>query len=164
MDKKNVKFFDGCTRDLNKINYNREDIIEEESFLLLPRVNSKKKTKVELKNNMHPKNYDVELKSENIKKTKQYDPYYGNHYGPGRGFGNMDMSNDIRKGQFTRLSNDVFFKNQETMINERSEFLSKNFQDPKNLILPFTRGGETTRKSTISKNDNDCKEKYDFEY
>merc|ERR1711991_573915 len=107
MDKKNVKFFDGCKRDINNINYNREDIIDEESFLLLPRVNSKKKTKVELKNNMHPKNYDVELKSENIKKTKQYDPYYG----PGRGFGNMDMNNDIRKGQFTRLSNDIFFKN-----------------------------------------------------
>ena len=137
MDKKNVKFFDGCSRDANFNNYNKGEIIQEESFLLLPRVNSKKKTKIELKDTMHPQDFNVELKSENIKKTKQYDPYYGNHYGPGRGFGNMDMNNDIRKGEFTRLSNDDYFKRQESIINDRSEFLSKNYQDPKNLILPF---------------------------
>ena len=164
MDKKNVKFFDGCSRDANFNNYNKGEIIQEESFLLLPRVNSKKKTKIELKDTMHPQDFNVELKSENIKKTKQYDPYYGNHYGPGRGFGNMDMNNDIRKGEFTRLSNDDYFKRQESIINDRSEFLSKNYQDPKNLILPFTRGGELTRKETISRKGKICNEKFDFKY
>ena len=42
---------------------------------------------------MHPNDYRVELSSDNIRKTKQYTSYYGDHYGPGKGFGNTNVSN-----------------------------------------------------------------------
>ena len=110
---------------------------------------------------MHPFDYGIELKADNIRKVKQYTSYYGNHYGPGKGFGNFNVSNDIRNGQFTRLSNDDFHLKQESNINDRRHILFKNYQDPKNLILPFPRGGEITRKS-INKNKN--LEKFDDEF
>jgi hypothetical protein len=42
MESKNKKFFDGCSREIERNVHQRRDIIEEESFLLLPRINSKK--------------------------------------------------------------------------------------------------------------------------
>ena len=162
MDPKNKKFFDGCSRQIETSVHHRKDIIDEESFLLLPRLNSNKKTKVELKDKMHPNDYNIELKSKNIKKTKQTNVYYGNHYGPGKGFGNADLNNKIRNGHSTRLSNDSFFKNQESHINERQHIITKDYQNPQNIILPFPRGGENTRKS--SNYNNSKTEKFEFIY
>ena len=165
MDQKNKKYFDGCSRQLESIVHQRQEIIDEESFLLLPRINSKKKTKVELKDKMHPKDFNINLKSENIKKTKHSTGvFYGNHYGPGKGFGNPDLNNQIRNGQSTRLSNEKFFKNQESQINERHDIITKNYQNPKNIILPFPRGGENTRKTRDYKNDKQKTEKFKFIY
>lgn len=165
MEPKNKKFFDGCSREIERNVHQRRDIIEEESFLLLPRINSKKKTKVELKDKMHPNNYEIDLKAENIKKTKHSTGvFYGNHYGPGKGFGNVDINNQIRNGQFTRLTNDTFFKNQESQINERHDIITKDYQKPENIILPFARGGEATRKSTNYSNKKTVKEKFEFIY
>lgn len=51
----------------------------------------------------------------------------------------------------TRLDNTSFRKSRESIIQNRFQYLNKNFQDPNHLILPFARGGETTR----SKDDNE---------
>jgi hypothetical protein len=55
---------------------------------------------------------------------------------------NIDIS---RSSVNTRLENNNFRKTRETMIENRFQFLTKNFQDPNHLILPFARGGEITR-------------------
>ncbi len=166
---KKVKYFDNSTRDSKCMPDNKyKSRVEDESFLLLPRMNSKQKTKMELKNEMHPNNYDVDWNSKNIIKTKQHNSYYGNHYGPGKGFGNAKVSNDIRNGKSTRLSNSKFQEIQESTINNRTDIIFKNYQDPKHLILPFPRGGEITRKSlqsnNMSKEISDYHSEFKFKY
>ena len=63
---------------------------------------------------------------------------------------NMDMnvSCDLR-GNCTRLSNENMNKEKETIENMRFDFLTKNFQDPDKIVLPFPRGGELTREKYI---------------
>lgn len=165
---KKIKFFDSNKRDQETLNHvkctNSNNRVDDESFLLLPRMNSKHKTKVELKDKMHPTDYDIELKSNNIQKTTQSTTYYGDHYGPGKGFGNIDKINDIRNGNFTRLENDNFFKDRESSINDRRHILFKDYQNPQNIILPFPRGGEITRKSFNSGKDESKIEDFTFKY
>ena len=163
---KKIKHFDFNKRECETLtSLNQKSMrVEEESYLLLPQVSSKQKTKVELKEQMHPHNYNVDLKSDNIRKTKSYTSYYGDHYGPGKGFGNVDTNNNIRNGKSTRLENETFYKKQESTINNRQDILFKNYQNPKNLILPFPRGGEITRK-TVNRNQDIRKEDFtEFEF
>lgn len=63
---------------------------------------------------------------------------------------NMDMnvSCDLR-GNCTRLSNEHMNRKKETLENMRFDFLTKNFQDPDKIVLPFPRGGELTREKYI---------------
>ena len=75
---------------------------------------------------------------------------------------NFDLT---RSAVNTRLDNNNFRKNRETIIQNRFQFLTKNFQDPNHLILPFARGGEITRSNEddkpstlVTKND------FKFEY
>ena len=60
-------------------------------------------------------------------------------------FGNLDVSNDIRHGTNTRLDNNKFRRNKEKIVDNRFDFLDRNFQNPNNIVLPFARGGENTR-------------------
>lgn len=57
----------------------------------------------------------------------------------------INISNKIRSG-FTRLDNPEFQKEKESYVNTRFQFLTKNYQDPNKLVLPFPRGGEMTRE------------------
>jgi len=164
MDSKNIKFFDGCSRQMDPTIHQKKDIVKDESFLLLPKIHSKKKTTMELKDKMHPNDFDISIKSENIQNRKQINSYYGNNFGPGRGFGNVDLNNQFRDGESTRLSNETFHKNQESYINERSDILTKNYQNPDNIILPFPRGGEITRKSENFLNQTSDKTNFEFKY
>ena len=158
---KKIKHFDFNKREEETLKYltHKNTRIDDESFLLLPQVSSKQKTKVELKDKMHPFDYNVDLQADNIRKTKSYTSYYGDHYGPGKGFGNFDTNNNIRNGKSTRLENETFYKKQESTVNDRQDIIFKNYQDPKHLILPFPRGGEITRK-TVNRNNNIKKEDY----
>lgn len=153
-ESKPKKFYDNSARDNCTLISAGSARIEDESFLLLPRINSKQKTKVELKDTMHPSDYRVDLASDNIIKTKQYTSYYGDHYGPGKGFGNTVVSNEIRNGVPTRSENDVFNQRIESEINDRRDILFKDYQNPHNIIMPFPRGGEITRKSVQNNNKN----------
>lgn len=163
---KKIKHFDFNKRESETLtSLNQKSMrVEDESFLLLPQVNSRQKTKVELKDDMHPHNYNVDLKSNNIRKTKNYTSYYGDHYGPGKGFGNFDTNNSIRNGKSTRLDNETFYKKQESTINDRRDIIFKNYQNPKNLILPFPRGGEITRKTTNRNQDIRKEDFTEFEF
>lgn len=104
--------------------------------------------------------YNTHLKVNQQKEKDQFYNYFGHTTGPGRGFGNLTISNDIRQGSSTRLDNNQIKLLREQEINSRYDFLDKNFQNPGNLIMPFARGGEVTRKSSknISENDNDINE------
>lgn len=57
----------------------------------------------------------------------------------------INVSNSMRGG-FTRLNNPEFQKERESIDDMRLAFLTKNYQDPDKLILPFPRGGEITRE------------------
>jgi len=60
----------------------------------------------------------------------------------------IDVSCDLR-GNCTRLSNEHMNREKETIENMRFDFLTKNFQDPDKIVLPFPRGGELTREKYI---------------
>ena len=75
---------------------------------------------------------------------------------------NFDLT---RSSVNTRLDNNDFRKNREGVIENRFQYLNKNFQDPNHLILPFPRGGEITRSNEDDKpsslvRNNDFKFKY----
>lgn len=166
-EKKKVKYFDSINRNIDlcpdKSNINGPHRIDDESFLLLPRMNSKQKAKVELKDTMHPNDYSIDLKYDTINKTKTYTSYYGDHYGPGKGFGNSIVSNEIRTGLSSRDDIEKFNQTIESKIDGPRDILFKNYQNPNNLILPFPRGGENTRKSVQSNNKNLSTE-FNFKY
>jgi hypothetical protein len=56
------------------------------------------------------------------------------------------LNNNLRLGSCTRLSNDTFKKDKESYVVDRFQYLTRNYQDPDKLLLPFPRGGEGTRK------------------
>lgn len=169
---KKIKHFNSIQRDIenakcNKYISNKNNHIEEESFLLFPAVNSKHKSKVTLKEIMHPNDFNVNLKSKPITKNKNYTSYYGNHYGPGKGFGNTDINNIIRNGESSRIDKEKYNLKIESNLNDRRDILFKNYQDPNNLILPFPRGGEITRKSLkmdYNNTDSNFQEEFIFKY
>ena len=166
-EKKKVKYFDSINRNMdlssNKSNINCVHRIDDESFLLLPRMNSKQKANVELKDTMHPNDYSIDLKYDTINKTKTYTSYYGDHYGPGKGFGNSIVSNEMRTGFSSRDDTEKFNQTIESKIDGPRDILFKDYQNPNNLILPFPRGGENTRKSVQSNNKNLSTE-FNFKY
>ena len=149
---KKVKHYDSIKRQLQ--NFSNDGFvpsknvnIEDESFLLLPAVSSRQKSQVVMKEKIHPKDFSLDLQSNNIRKVNQYTSYYGDHHGPGRGFGNHDINNMMNFGESSRVDRAMFNVKLEGNINERRDILFKNYQDPQHLILPFPRGGEITRKT-----------------
>tara|TARA_B100001093_G_scaffold520108_1_gene612749 strand:+ start:3787 stop:4227 length:441 start_codon:yes stop_codon:yes gene_type:complete len=88
---------------------------------------------------------------------------YGNSFGPGKGNGNPEVNNMIRNGEFSRLSNQEFNKDKETQIGGIRDILIKNPQKVDNIVLPFPRGGESTRKS-VELNDDIKNKKFEFRY
>lgn len=79
----------------------------------------------------------------------------------GKGIGNMSISNDIRNGNSsrcdTRERRDTIESRQ--FFDYRFNYLDKNYQDPNHIVLPFPRGGDTTRKDT--KNDKPVENEQD---
>lgn len=145
MDEKSKKYYDSNERNIKSSYFNPN--VEDETFLLQPKLFSKKKS---------------ETDSNPPKVVKKNNAMYGNHYGPGKGCGNLDINNNIRLGKSSRENNDIFNKNRESSINNRVDLITKNYQDPNHIILPFARGGEITRK-TNNYLDEEPKE-FEFKY
>lgn len=140
LPKKNIKYYDSTKRN---INYETKTNVDKESYLLHSQHESKKKGD----------NYDTPVNRE-IK--------YGNHFGPGRGHGNAEINNFIRNSECSRLTNNEFNLERESEIGGIRDILMKNPQNVNNIILPFPRGGESTRKSVNSHEDDN--KKFEFKY
>jgi hypothetical protein len=103
------------------------NIIDIESELLTPFINKK------------DKNY----------KTNDINFYYtAGAIGPGKGFGNMQVSNQMRFGIAGRTDTKEFkqSKESEQLIDFKYQYLNKNYQDPKHIVMSIPRGGASTRK------------------
>ena len=75
--------------------------------------------------------------------------YYTNkNIGAGRGFGNLEISNDIRYGDASRVNTKEYKekKESEQIFEYQFQYLDKNYQDPSHIVMPIPRGGEITRK------------------
>ena len=99
-------------------------------------------------------NYNTPLKATKLNIREQFSNYHGHHIGPGKGFGNLNISNDIRQGSSTRLENEDAKLKLEKEVNSRYDIIDRNYQNPNNLIMPFSRGGENTRKTAKNHNNN----------
>jgi hypothetical protein len=142
---------------------NKSDFIDNESDLKKPCVINKQKTKMELTTVLHPNNYEIPVS--NVLKTRQDDKMYLHAYdtSPGRGFGNLNVSNSIRLGDNTRSSTKDNKVTKEGEIRERWDFIDNRFQNPNHVVMPMVRGGESTRKSEENFS-SEMVSKFQFEY
>ena len=151
MNKKN-KFFENTNNKLNKQPYyeqiNNNNCIQN---TLKDNYNSKNKLSLELTTNLDPYNYDVNYENKIKKDLKgeesfiYYSPY---DQGPGRGFGNLNINNMIRKSQSSRNDTEDFKLYRESEIIDRFDYLDNRFSNPHNLVFPFPRSGQNTRKNS----------------
>ena len=74
----------------------------------------------------------------------------------GRGFGNLNISNDIRYGGSSRMDTKEFKENQESrqMLDFHFQYLDKDYQNPNHIVMPIPRGGDMTRKQKSATNEN----------
>lgn len=130
--------------------FTKSDAIDNETDLITPAINSKDKTQLKLKNSFHPSdynlNYEDNLRKEHTQKTGFY--YNNRDVGPGRGFGNLNISNDIRNGDASRYYTKEFKQEKEAQqfFDFQFQYLDRNFQDPNHVVMTIPRGGESTRK------------------
>ena len=103
-------------------------------------------------------NYNNFNEKANYQQANRWD---GSHFGPGKGFGNLDINNQIRNSNNTRSKNDEFKQNREGLINNRFEIVDRKY-NPENVLFPF-RNGENTRKVNEN-NDNSSTNKFIFRY
>ena len=137
------------------LNYKKSEdiinIIDKESILLTPMIEDKEKTQLILSNILDPNNYSINYSNNKKYNDDKFDFYYTNKdKGPGRGFGNLNISNDIRNCDQSRLNTKDYKKVQETkqLFDYQFQYLDKNFQDPNHIVMPIPRGGESTRNQT----------------
>lgn len=152
-----IKYVENKIIDKNIQKNNKK--IDTESFLKINNYNNKK-SQVSLKKigndnflyyeNNYNQNYHI---NSNNKQANRWD---GTHFGPGKGFGNLDINNQIRNSSNSRLNNEDFKSNREGLINNRFEVINRPY-NPENVLFPF-RNGKDTRKDKPSKNS----EKNDF--
>jgi hypothetical protein len=118
--------------------------------------NNREKTQMVLSSNLNPYDYDLDFKN-NIKEQKQTNYMYFTPYdqGPGRGFGNANINNTIRVGENGRNDTHQFKYFRESEIVDRFQFIDNRFNNPNNLVFPFPRSGENTRKVNSFSNAGD---------
>jgi hypothetical protein len=173
-----IKFMKNSNRAFNQPDCDNFDSpIDVESYLRNSYTQSKNKTSIELNTKLSPNNFSVgyqnnlNVKSINNKVengiyiNKDVKPRYINdkpYTGPGKGIGNLDISDNVRFGLDTRRYNDEFRNINEGSILDRFDILDKNVQNPNNIVLPFPQGGVQTRNNKkLVKN---CNTKFDFTY
>jgi len=143
------------------------NVIDNESNLLTPGVGTKTKAKIEMTQYLHPNNYEIPVANVVQRKEDNTTYFPGYDTGPGRGFGNLNVSNNIRTGDFTRTETKVYKAEKESEMLERWEFIDDRFTKPQNLVMEMPRGGDTTRKlqndlTTINRMEDD--KEFAFEY
>jgi hypothetical protein len=150
MNKKN-KFVENNNNELNKQPHydqiNNNNCIQN---MVKDNYNSRNKSSLELTKNLDPFNYNLNYTNK-IKKDMKgeesiiyYSPY---DQGPGRGFGNLNINNMIRKSESSRNDNEDFKLTRESEMLNRFDYLDNRFSNPNNLVFPFPRSGDNTRKA-----------------
>jgi hypothetical protein len=168
---KKLKFAELDIIDRNKpelILKQKSEYIQHENFLIFPKDKKAKKTETIMRSEIRPNDYNLPIENkqtDNLEDATKIPIIRidGVDVGAGRGFGNLKVSNNIRTGEDSRAQNNKFKKIKEAEVIDRFEFLDKDIQNPHNLILPFPRGGEITRKKPIIKKELDNK-KFSFNY
>ncbi len=141
--------------DTSCVNYNKQPFYEanrndnSQFNLVKNNYNNKEKLQVTLTNNFDPYNYNLNY-FDSIKRTYTTENNYPRLYNQeaGRGFGNLNINNEIRKGDSGRIDSEDYKLYRESEVNNRFEFIDNRFNNPRNLVLPFPRLGDPTRKVT----------------
>ena len=139
----------GYYRDKTNIS-TKAAVIDYETNLLTPAIYSKDKTQLKLNDDFNPNNFDIiyndSLRKDCVPLTSFY--YTNKDGGAGRGFGNLDISNDIRNSDASRNNTKELKQQQESVqiLDYQYQYLDRDIQNPANLIMPIPRGGEPTRK------------------
>ena len=148
MKKKNKFLSNTCLDNYNKqpyysINSNTNVQFDE----IKSNYNNKEKTQMILSSNLNPYDYELDFKN-NIKDKEKNNYMYFTPYdqGPGRGFGNLSVNNSIRLGENGRNDTHTFKSYRESEIIDRFQFIDNRFNNPDNLVFPFSRSGDNTRK------------------
>jgi hypothetical protein len=126
----------------------KSNIIEQETNLITPNIGTRQKTQIELPKHIHPNNYSIPIENKLQKELNEKIYFSGYDTGPGKGFGNLSVSNDIRIGNFTRLETKDFKVNKESELINRWEYIDNRFNNPNNVVMDIPRGGESTRKNS----------------
>ena len=131
--------------------FNKSQVIDKESDLKNAPLLSKEKSQIVLTDILNPNKLDISYLESNLNcsnrdKINEYIPT--KDIGAGRGFGNLSVSSDIRNGSYSRLETKFFRekKEEQQLFDYTFQYLDKDFQDPKNVVMPIPRGGESTRK------------------
>lgn len=146
--KKKNKFVNNTNNEYNKQPYFYVPVSDNRQDQYKNNYNNKSKISMELNQHFDPYNYDLNY-SNTINTNNQEFTYYSPYnQGPGRGFGNLNINNDIRNASQSRQHTDGFRVNRESETLNRFDYIDNRYSNPNNLVLPFSRGGETSRKLT----------------
>jgi|LauGreDrversion4_2_1035121.scaffolds.fasta_scaffold672587_2 hypothetical protein len=129
----------------------KPNVVDNETILITPGITKREKIQMKLNDEFQPNDFSVRYT--NSLKTEQCNPREGFYYtnkdvGAGRGFGNLEISNDIRYGDASRHDTKEFKEVREgqQFFDYQFQYLDRNFQDPSHIVMPIPRGGESTRK------------------
>jgi|TARA_Y200000002_G_C22617619_1_gene636725 hypothetical protein len=105
----------------------------------------KQTTKLDTDKDNKGKDYrNFSLKSEKVRETLNHGDYVNNGYkGNGRGFGDVNISQDLRYGKNSRDEKKT--ARSHDLKDLKFNNLMINFSDEDNVVLPFPRGGIDTR-------------------
>lgn len=142
------------TVNTNSSNNTKQKFIEKESpadFWL-----TKEKSEQTIDNESKLKKSQLTIKKDNPMDNLQVTTINNKSMEAGRGFGNLNISNDIRYGGSSRLDTKNFKEKQESrqMFDFQFQYLDKDYQNPNNIVMPIPRGGDMTRKQKSDTNRN----------
>jgi hypothetical protein len=143
----------------------KQNITDQESDLIKSININKKKSNIQLTQKLNPNNYNISVTNTNNNNKEKEKLYYSTcDSGPGRGFGNLNISNNIRFGDNTRLETKNFKIKKESELVDRWDLIDNRFQNVNNIVLPLPRGGDTTRKIVTDLNYNTIDENIEFNF
>jgi hypothetical protein len=136
-------------------------------------MSDKKSDLIDMESQLKKSSHITKNKIEKISENNNY----GSNFCAGRGFGNLNIANDMRYADSSRLDTKEYREQRETQqtFDYQFSYLDRNFQDPSHIVMPMPRGGESTRKQNqlnidtmrnpvVNYNIINDKKKIDFKY
>jgi hypothetical protein len=139
---KKTKFIDTTNIEYNKqpfyeINPNYSSQIN----LLKQNYNNKDKMNLTLNNNLNPNDYNLNYYNSNnvVPLDNYFQPLL--NLEPGRGFGNLNINNEIRNGKSSRSDIEDFKINRESDVTNRFNIIDTKYLNSYNTTIPFPVSG-----------------------